>query len=79
MAHQEYWDGSGYPKGLKGEEIPIIARIIALTESYERFMHNLGDKMTPEKGIEFVRKNTGTRFDPEISRVFIKMIEEGIA
>lgn len=77
LAHQEYWDGTGYPKGLKGEEIPKLARIITIVEKYERMVYGLDnvDSLTAEEAIQFIRSNIGVRFDPEISAAFIKMIE----
>ncbi|MHB1392226.1 MAG: HD domain-containing phosphohydrolase [Clostridia bacterium] len=76
LAHHERWDGKGYPKGLKGEEIPLQARIIMVADSY--------DAMTSERTyrkplaeaivIEELRENSGVQFDPEIVRVFIEKV-----
>lgn len=77
FAHQERWDGTGYPKGLKGDEIPIISRIIAIAESYERrFSEAAGDEHDKMiKATENIRKGAGTHFDPALTEIFIKMIE----
>lgn len=77
FAHQERWDGTGYPKRLKGEEIPVIARIIAIVESYERRLSEAaGDEHEQKiKATEALRKASGTHFDPALTEIFIKMIE----
>ncbi len=76
LAHQERWDGTGYPKGLKGEEVPRLARIIALAESYDKMVNPLFSKepMTKQQAVREIQKYSGTRFDPEIVDVFVKMI-----
>ena len=75
LTHHENWDGSGYPKGLKGEEIPKLARIIALAESYQIMTHELGDKsISSKEAVNEIRKQAGKRFDPNIVDVFINMM-----
>lgn len=76
LAHHERWDGTGYPKGLKGEEIPRVARIIALADSYdamtsERLYQNAKSE---EETIAEIRNNAGTQFDPEIATMFIEKV-----
>lgn len=77
MAHHERWDGTGYPKGLKGEEIPKLARIIALVESYDRMTDPLcGDQiMSKEQAIGEIREKAGSQFDPELTELLIQMIQ----
>lgn len=72
LAHHERWDGTGYPKGLKGEEIPILARIIAVAESYDCMINR--KEMSKEEAIQELRKQSGLKFDPEIVDIFIEMI-----
>lgn len=77
LAHHEQWDGSGYPKGLKGKEIPRLARILSVAECYDRMIHdshNLKAK-TKEEAIREIRAKAGTQFDPEIAEIFAKMME----
>ena len=77
LGHHERWDGKGYPRGMKGIEIPIIARIISIIESYERMVHDSDNTKAkkPEQAIEEIRKHAGAQFDPEIAEAFAKMIE----
>ena len=76
LAHHERWDGMGYPKGLKGEEISLQSRIIAIADSYdamitERSYHNA---LSEEVAIEELKINAGLQFDPELIRVFIEKV-----
>ena len=73
--HHEFWDGSGYPKGLRGEEIPLISRIITVVETYER-IRNQGNysRESMEEALQVIRENAGIKFDPAIAESFIKMI-----
>ena len=73
--HHEFWDGSGYPKGLRGEEIPLISRIITVVETYER-IRNQGNysRESMEEALQIIRENAGIKFDPAIAESFIKMI-----
>ena len=75
LAHHERWDGKGYPKGLKGEDIPIEARIIALASSYVAMTSKrpYRSALQEEVALQEIRENSGTEFDPEIVKVFIKL------
>ncbi len=76
LAHQEHWDGSGYPKELKGEEIPLAARMIAIAEVYDRMTHGTGPvTVRKEEAIAFIRRFAGTRFDPALAEAFADMME----
>ncbi|MDD4239065.1 MAG: diguanylate cyclase [Desulfotomaculaceae bacterium] len=68
LAHHEQWDGHGYPKGLKGEEIPLLARIIAVAESYDRIIYDSANNkvMSKADAVGAIRENAGTQFDPKI-------------
>jgi putative nucleotidyltransferase with HDIG domain len=76
--HHEWWDGSGYPRGLEGEAIPLTARIIALVEAYDAMTHAHPPKsaMTREEAIEQLRRGAGSQFDPYLVEEFIQMIED---
>ncbi len=73
--HHENWDGSGYPHGLRGEEIPLEARIVHIVDVFDALTHTRVYKPAWEKSraIEEVRKNRGTMFDPKVVDVFLSM------
>ncbi|NLJ40085.1 MAG: HD domain-containing protein, partial [Clostridiales bacterium] len=70
-SHHENWDGSGYPRGLMGEQIPLIARIISVVEVYDRA---LGRGMSNKEALEYIECGAGKRFDPWIVELFIEMM-----
>jgi HD-GYP domain-containing protein (c-di-GMP phosphodiesterase class II) len=76
LSHHERWDGNGYPLGLKGEEIPIPCRILAVIDAYDAMINDrvYRKAMTQEDAILEIERNAGTQFDPEIIDVFINMI-----
>jgi PAS domain S-box-containing protein/diguanylate cyclase (GGDEF)-like protein/putative nucleotidyltransferase with HDIG domain len=79
LSHHERWDGTGYPQGLKGEEIHVYARIIAVADSFDAMTseRTYRTAMTIREAIEEIRKNALTQFDPRIAEVFIKgLLEE---
>ena len=76
--HHEKWDGSGYPKGLKGEGIPLVARIISVVDFYDatRCDRPYRKGMKREESIALLRSMVGTAFDPKVVETFIKHVEE---
>jgi diguanylate cyclase (GGDEF)-like protein len=72
LAHHERWDGNGYPKGLKGEEIPRLSRIISICGYYEYYCRTGGDCAS---AMETIQKKAGTQFDPEMAADFLRFIE----
>jgi PAS domain S-box-containing protein/putative nucleotidyltransferase with HDIG domain len=74
--HHERWDGSGYPLGLKGEAIPIAARLFAVVDVWEalRTSRPYRDALSDDDAITYLTRNAGTLFDPEIINVFLDMI-----
>lgn len=77
--HHEKWDGSGYPKGLKGEEIPLESRIISVADAYDAMTNNRSyrEKNSPEEAINELIRCSGTHFDPEIIEVFVEQVLKG--
>lgn len=71
--HHEKWDGSGYPTGLSGEDIPLSGRIMAFADVYDALISERPYKraFTHEEAIEIIKKDLGTHFDPRIGRVFL--------
>jgi len=76
LAHHEWWDGSGYPRGLKGEEIPLISRIISIVDAYDVMTHGRPYKeaVRPEESLEELQNKAGTQFDPSLTAMFTKMV-----
>jgi response regulator RpfG family c-di-GMP phosphodiesterase/nitrogen-specific signal transduction histidine kinase len=74
LAHQEHYDGSGYPKGLVGEQIPIIARIIAIADAYHAMTNNrpYRSALGPAVAAQELIRNRGTQFDPRLVDAFIQ-------
>ncbi len=76
--HHERYDGTGYPKGLKGDEIPLLARIIGVTDSFDAMTSGRRYKTnTIEWGIEELKKCSGTLYDPQIVEIFVNLVESG--
>ena len=76
--HHEKWDGTGYPKGLKAQGIPLVARIISVVDFYDatRCDRPYRKGMTREDSLTLLRKMAGSSFDPRVVEVFIEHVEE---
>lgn len=76
--HHERWDGKGYPDGLKGGEIPLEARIMALADVYDALVSKrvYKEAFSKEKACEILREGAGTQFDPDLTRLFLKSLGE---
>ena len=70
--HHERWDGAGYPDGLEGEDIPVVARITAVADVFDVLVHErpYKDSWSVEAAAEEIRKGAGTQFDPGVVEVF---------
>ncbi len=75
--HHENWDGSGYPDGLKGEEIPIEARVVSIVDTYDALRSDrvYRKAWSEEETIEYIKKMTGIKFDPKVVEEFFKSYE----
>jgi HD-GYP domain-containing protein (c-di-GMP phosphodiesterase class II) len=78
LSHQEHYDGSGYPQGLRGEQIPLGARIFAVADSLDAMISNRPYRkaMTLDAAFEEIRRNSGTQFDPNVVEVFFSIPRE---
>jgi HD-GYP domain-containing protein (c-di-GMP phosphodiesterase class II) len=78
-SHHEKWDGSGYPRGLKGEQIPLVARIFAVVDVWDALLSERPYRMawTKEKTLEHVRAGAGSHFDPAVVEAFMNLITDG--
>ena len=76
LAHHEHWDGSGYPKGLKGNKIPFKARIITLADAYDSMTsyRPYCTILPPEEAIKQIRDGAGQQFDSKLAKIFIKKV-----
>ncbi len=78
LTHQEKWDGSGYPNGLKGKDIPLVGRITAICDVFDALTSERPYKKawTIEETIEHMKKESGKHFDPELIPLFIDILPE---
>ena len=76
-AHHEKWDGSGYPRGLKGEEIPLAARIFAIVDVYDALTSDRPYRKawSQEQALDYIREQSGSHFDPQVVQVFMHLIK----
>jgi diguanylate cyclase (GGDEF)-like protein len=76
LCHHERWDGTGYPQGRKGEEIPLLSRIISIADAYDVMtnIRSYKNKMTVEQSLEEIRRCSGTQFDPALVGLFLILI-----
>lgn len=78
ITHQEKWDGSGYPKGLKGEEIPLEGRIVAIADVFDALtsVRPYKNAWTVEKAVELIEQESGKHFDPQLVPLFVKILAD---
>ena len=79
LHHHERWDGRGYPDGLRGEEIPLEGRILAVADAYDAIVTTRAyrDRRDPPAAVEELRRCAGTQFDPQVVEAFLAAMEEG--
>ncbi|MCJ7544078.1 MAG: HD domain-containing protein [Phycisphaerae bacterium] len=78
-SHHERFDGTGYPSGMAGEEIPLGARVLAIVDAYDAMTSNRPYRraMTPEQALAEIRACAGTQFDPALASLFVEMMQAG--
>jgi HD-GYP domain-containing protein (c-di-GMP phosphodiesterase class II) len=77
-SHHEYYDGSGYPDGLAGAEIPLTARILTVADSFDAITspRTFRGAKTPADALKEIRNGSGTQFDPSVVSAFLKVAEQ---
>jgi diguanylate cyclase (GGDEF)-like protein/putative nucleotidyltransferase with HDIG domain len=75
--HHEKWDGTGYPEGLKGEDIPLTARILAVADVYDALTSSRSYRTawSHEKAVSVIKKDAGSHFDPVVVEAFLQVID----
>jgi HD-GYP domain-containing protein (c-di-GMP phosphodiesterase class II) len=76
--HHECWDGSGYPEGLKGEQIPLASRIISVADSFDAMTSNrpYREARNQQEAIEEIKREAGRQLDPKVVETFLSVIEK---
>jgi len=79
FCHHEKWDGSGYPRGLKGMEIPLAARIFAVVDVWDALCSSRPYRpaWSKKNALEYIQKESGKHFDPTVVEAFFKVIQNG--
>ena len=74
LYHQERYDGKGYPKGLKGDEIPLLARVVAVADSFDAMTTDrpYKPKVSFQEAMRNIEEGSGTQFDPKVCEAFLK-------
>ena len=77
LHHHEHYDGSGYPSGLKGEDIPSEARILAIADAYDAMtsLRSYRERLAPQQALDELKRCAGTQFDPVLVDIFCKMMQ----
>jgi len=80
-SHHEKWDGTGYPNGLRGEEIPLEGRIMAIADVYDALISERPYKkpLSHEQAVEIIKRESGTHFDPKIVDAFLNVADDFLA
>jgi HD-GYP domain-containing protein (c-di-GMP phosphodiesterase class II) len=76
LAHHEWWDGTGYPKRLRGEQIPLISRILAIVDAYDVMTHDRSYRtaVSRDEALNELQQCAGTQFDPQLVDAFIQLV-----
>jgi HD-GYP domain-containing protein (c-di-GMP phosphodiesterase class II) len=79
LHHHENWDGSGYPEGLKGNQIPVISRVLAVADAYFSMIEArpYRPEQSPQEALKEIRRETGSKFDPAVVASFVACLGKG--
>jgi putative two-component system response regulator len=79
LTHHERWDGTGYPQGLGGEDIPVESRLLAVADTFDALTHDRihRNAVAPEQAVEEIRANAGSQFDPRVVDAFLLLHARG--
>ena len=79
VSHHERYDGKGYPRGVKGMDIPLAGRILAICDSFDAMTSKrvYKEALTVEYAVSEIEKNKGTQFDPQLADAFIELVRDG--
>ena len=79
LSLHERWDGTGYPQGIGGEEIPLLSRIVSIVDAYDAMTEDRSYRkaMAEEEAVNEIRKNAGSQFDPKLVKVFLEKVLPG--
>ncbi len=79
LYHHERWDGTGYPQGLSGDKIPLLARILALVDSYDTMREDRGYRkaLDDAEAVREILRSAGKQFDPDLARIFVEKVLKG--
>lgn len=80
LHHHERWDGQGYPQGLKGEEIPLVCRLLAIIDSYDAMTSDRPYRkaMPHEEAVAELGRCAGSQFDPDLVQMFLRLVAPGL-
>jgi diguanylate cyclase (GGDEF)-like protein len=80
LHHHEWWNGEGYPKGLKGENIPLIARIISIVDAFDAMTNDRPYRkaLSTQEAIKELKRGSGSQFDPNLVPKFISIVEKTV-
>jgi HD-GYP domain-containing protein (c-di-GMP phosphodiesterase class II) len=75
--HHEYWDGGGYPRGLRGQDIPLVGRVVAIADAYDAMTSDRAYRkaLRHEVAVHEIERCAGSQFDPELAELFLATIE----